>query len=647
MRLLGKLAIGGGAVSVVTAGALVIGGVFATSATLVAVDHGAAPARADSLAAFDDCGALLDWYVANNLSEVGPYGWGDQRIYFAKKALAGATMRRAPQAVVDSAAGTLDARGSSSTGTNTQEVDVDEPDVAKTDGKLLVRLTRPRKNFTDQMLAVSDVTGAEKYTLGRLHLPETSEDSQLLLVGTHVVVTQSVNEYGPIAYDERAPIGGPEPASTRVLDIDVADPRHPRLVGTDVYSGSLISARQYGDTVRLVTDTGRPELKWWTPGENKVSVKIATAHNKKLVQESSVEDWMPSVKHAGRTQRLTDCADVFRPRVWSGSETIAVSTFKAGAPSRRSTVGITASGGIVYSSAQRLYVASTQWLHPHQSPGLFNGRGGPAGRIIAPGNVTTDVHAFKLTETGTTYLGSGHIEGSIRDRWSLDEHDGDLRVAWSTQKRRGVQNGITVLRERDHRLVGVGALDGLGVDENLQSVRWFDDLAVLVTFRQVDPLYTIDLSDPSSPRALGTLKIPGYSGYLHPIGADRLLGLGMSGRFDSRGQAAVFDIEDLKHPRQVSKVEYGPGSYLQVLDDPRSFIWLPGRSTGLTPVADWSQRRYTDRLRVDALHVGKDGALSTRTVAHLKEGWQPRILPLDDDRVAVVDGDRVQLIDLG
>jgi len=649
MRLLSKVAIGGGAASAVTAGVLVAAGVFATSATLIAIDPIARPAQADGLAAFDDCAELLDWYVENNLPEVGPYGWGGPHVYEAVRLQNGA-MPRAPQALgaFTTSSKALDSiRGSSSTGTNTQEIDVDEPDVAKTDGKLLVRLTKPRHNNTDQMLAVSDVTGAEKLTLGRLHLRQTSYDSQLLLVGDHVVVTQSVSGYGnPIAYDMAYRMGPSAAASTRVLDIDISDPSDPRLVRTEVYSGSLISARQYGDTVRLVTDTGRPDLKWWTPDGNKVSHQVATAHNKKLVRKSTISDWLPTVKYAGSSTRLLDCADVLRPKVWSGSDTLAVTTFKAGTATDRSTVGIIAAGGLVYSSTDRLYVASTEW----QRPDLMRGLGGRAPETrFAPDKVTTDLHAFKLTDDGTTYVGSGHIDGSIRDRWSLDEYDGNLRVAWSTRDRRGrAENGVSVLTERDGRLVEVGTLDGLGVNEDIQSVRWFDELAVVVTFRQIDPLYTIDLSAPDHPRLLGALKIPGYSGYLHPIGDDLLLGLGVGGGgFGSNGgQVAVFDISDLKHPKQVSRVGF-ENSHLQALDDPRAFTWLPGKSTGVTPVANWGARHGSGRLQVVALRVDQDGDLHTRTIAQLDEGWQARMLPLDGDRIAVVDGDRVQLIDLG
>jgi uncharacterized secreted protein with C-terminal beta-propeller domain len=275
---------------------------------------------------------------------------------------------------------------------------------------------------------------------------------------------------------------------------------------------------------------------------------------------------------------------------------------------------------------------------------------------MVPNATTTDLHAFALDGLKTTYLASGSIDGTVRDRWSLDESDGYLRVAWSKQNR-GTQNGITVLKEHDHTLQAVGTLDGLGVDEDIQSVRWFDDLAIVVTFRQIDPLYTIDLSDPNTPRKLGALKVPGYSGYLHPIGDDLLLGLGVDGDDWGRvggAQAAVFDIKDLRHPVRVSRIGFGQYSHLDALEEPRAFTWLPDARTGLTVVENWNPvRTYddeadaVDRFRVDALKVGPGGETESSTVAYLPHGWQPRILPLGHDRVAVVDFYRVQLIDLG
>jgi uncharacterized secreted protein with C-terminal beta-propeller domain len=305
----------------------------------------------------------------------------------------------------------------------------------------------------------------------------------------------------------------------------------------------------------------------------------------------------------------------------------------------------------VYSSADRLYVTSTRF-EPTPWRGMYapdlpmNGSvTGTKPMPIRPQATTTDLHAFALDGNQTRYVASGHVTGQVRDRWSLDEHGGRLRVAWTREAsgtitdsngetRQHSQNGITIFSERDGELVPTGSIDRLGVDENIQSVRWFDDLAVLVTFRQMDPLYTIDLSDQDHPREIGELKIPGYSGYLHPIGNGLLLGLGVAATDQGRSlgsQAAVFDIGDLSDPRQLAREGFGESS-LDALDDPRGFTWLPERRTGLTTVQSWNGGGG----RLVALHVGDDGTLQIDELAsHV--GWGARTLPLDDGRVALVD----------
>ena len=103
----------------------------------------------------------------------------------------------------------------------------------------------------------------------------------------------------------------------------------------------------------------------------------------------------------------------------------------------------------------------------------------------------------------------------------MDEHDGVLRVAVSSDSA-ATATSIVLLRPESGRLVDLGRLDGLGVGQELKSVRWFDDLAVLVTFQQTDPFYVVDLADPAHPRVLGALHLPGWSSYLHPVGPHHL-----------------------------------------------------------------------------------------------------------------------------
>ena len=139
---------------------------------------------------------------------------------------------------------------------------------------------------------------------------------------------------------------------------------------------------------------------------------------------------------------------------------------------------------------------------------------------------TTPLFAFALDGTDATYVASGDVEGTIADRWSMDAVGGSLRVAVGPSSETGNFNSVLTLREEGSDLVEDGRVDQLGVDEEIKSVRWFDDLAIVVTFRQTDPLYAIDLSDPAAPRLVGELKIPGFSEYLHPLGEQRLIGDG-------------------------------------------------------------------------------------------------------------------------
>ncbi len=642
MQLLGKVALGGSVVSAATAGWLVAAGVFATSATLVLADPVAPAAEADELAAFDSCATLLDWYVERGVKDVGPYGWD-----YPVHTMDALVPRLSPSTGValEGISASKDAAGSSPTGTNTQEAEVDEPDVAKTDGELVARIVG------DRMLVLVDVSGDEPRVTRRLDLPSNGYGNELLMVGDHVLVTQQTYDRGTSSNTPRSsmPWGGGR-AVTRVLDVDISDPGAPKLLSTDEYTGSMLSLRQYGDMVRLVTSTPRPELRWAHPGKG-VSEKAATARNRQLVRETTIEDWLPSVARGADQRSLLGCTDVFHPKAWSGANTVAVTTFGIANTTGTSAVGITADGQTVYSSADRLYVASTDW-----GGGWSGGWGGGCrGDVCINGDlvsrpsekVVTNLHAFRFTEDATVYAGSGHVAGSLRDRWSLDSEDGRLRVAWSTVSRSGSSNGITVFAERDGRLEPTGSVTGLGPDEDIQAVRWFDDLAIVVTFRQVDPLYTIDLSDPDRPRKLGALKIPGYSGYLHPIGGDLILGLGMDADRTGRtrgAQAAVFDISDLTDPRRISQARFGRDTGLPALDDPRAFSWLPSSRTAVTPVADWLAGQDN---RLVGLEISEDGQLRERTLATLGQDWQARTLPLPGGRIAVLDAHRVRVLEVG
>jgi hypothetical protein len=580
---------------------------------------------AGGLSGFADCEALRRWYVEAALPMVGPWGWN---ILF--RDMVGASTR------VELAGESDAAVGNGATGTNVQEAGVDEPDVAKTDGSVLVRVLGRR-------LVVVDVSGEHPRELSRIRLPGNHVfDTELLLAGTDVLALSAEGGgYGDrIAFPGSGSVGD----RTHVTHVDITDPANPVVRSHQRVDGALVEAREYGDgTVRLVVSTGLPQLDFVHPTPKRPPAE-ARRQNRAIVRATPVETWLPGIRQGdGRGRhRLHDCTSLLHPARSAGFGALSVLTLPASAPRSFQATGILAAGELAYSSADRLYVATLDepWWDV-----VLRGDGDVA---ELP---STEVHAFGLDGTATAYLASGRLPGTVRDRWSFSEHDGVLRVA--TALGRGWEpreNAVVTLVERDGRLVRVGLVAGLGPREHIQSVRWLGDLAVVVTFRQVDPLYTLDLSDPAAPRVIGALKVPGFSGYLHPLGDDLLLGLGEDAtrRGESLGaQAAVFDLTELADVQRISATRFGRLDRFAAAWEARAFTYLPDRGVVLASLESWGRFGGS---RLVALRVGGTGSLTP--VGSWPAGrWNAgdvRALPLDDGRVALVrPGDRpVRLLDL-
>lgn len=582
-------------------------GAGCTTAGLALVDEDLAPATG--------CDDLLDSYVRRGVEAVTPYGWDPGIVTLDAQT---ATRDRAGTTPATTTRAT-----SSDTGTNVQEAGVDEPDVVKTDGEHLYRVW-------DDVLEVYDVSGTP-VRVGRLALAEV-RDAELLLAGDRLVVLGR----------DRV-----EDTSTRVLSVDVSDPTAPAVVADRLYAADLLEARLHGGaggTVRLVLTPYLPDLDFVQP-RGRVSWREAERMNREVVRRSGIEDWLPTVDG----EPLLDCADVAVPADDDAPlGTVAVVALGANDPGRAEATGVATGGQVAYFSEDRMYLADQSlgwgccWAFDGPEPG---------GRVAFPAggdDGVTQVFAFALDGERTTYVASGEVEGALADRWSMDSVDGVLRLAVGPTHRTGPANSLVTLREDGGELVEAGRLDGLGRGEDITSVRWFDDLAIVVTFRQVDPLYTVDLADVEEPRLLGRLKIPGFSEYLHPLGPNRMIGIGQDA--DIRGwtrgaQAALFDVHDLTRTRQLDVVAYPRGSEAGVAADPRQFTWLPGRRIALTVVS----RGWRGRIGWLSVLEARGGRLHSRLVA-VEDGTEVaavRTVPLPDGRVALVTSEDIRLLDLG
>jgi hypothetical protein len=566
----------------------------------------------------DGCAALLASYQQRGEDRVSAYGWNGGTFYPLREV--------APNAAGSSDSARSDAPSteratSSDTGTNVQEAGVDEPDVAKTDGDTLFRVQ-------DGSLVTYDVSGPSVERLGSVDLPGLSAGEQLELLlsdSTVVVIGQ---------HDER----------TDVLSVDVSEPAAPTVEHTAVYDAALVTARLQGGVVRLVVQGGLPDLDFVLPDRHR-SEDAALRANRALVADTSITDWLPTVSLDGRDpEPVTSCDDVAVPTDLGTPDplgTEVVLGFYPHTPEYASTTALALDSDLVYASTDELYLAvsGTSW------------GGGPVPLEGSVRSGTPDgrsrIYAFDLQGLDATYAAHGVVDGFIADRWSMDAVDGVLRVAVGPTQATGDFTSVLTLRRQGSDLVEAGRVDALGVGEQLKSVRWFDDLALLVTYRQTDPLYAVDLTS-DQPRLIGELKVPGYSAYLHPLGAHRLLGLGagQDGTDAWSASAGLFDVTDLTAPRRLATMGFGAGTVALATEDPRQLTWLPDQRTVLTVVADWNSRAGQTGY-VAVLGLG-GGRMSSRLVpvAYGDAVSGVRLLPLPDGRVVLSTPSRTSYFDV-
>jgi hypothetical protein len=577
------------------------------------------------------CDELLGWYVERGVERVGPYGWDGYRyddIYAsgfedaAPLSSSGSAADESARELAPKAPATVRSTNGE-TGTNVQESGVDEPDTVKTDGRTLFRVE-------GSDLVTYDVTGDEVVRLGSADLPGLP-DAELLLSGDTVVVLDQDGD-----------------ATTELVTLDVSDPAAPTVTHTLAYDGTLVAARLHDGVVRLVLQAELPDLDFVTPDRSTTEWE-ATQANQELVSESSIEDWLPTVAtDGGQAEPLLDCDEVAVPDDGTTLGTIAVVGFDASAPQAPSVSGLAVDTDLAYASTDQLYLATSPWsggvvdcldcLAPQSDlpvPGWLPGGAVSDGGTADDG--TSHLYSFDLDGIDTTFAASGSVDGAIRDRWAMDAYDGVLRLAVGPTTQTGSFNSVVTFRQEGNDLVETGRLDELGVGESIESVRWFDTLAIVVTFRQVDPLYAVDLTDAGSPRLMGKLKVPGFSAYLHPLGEHRLLGLGEGPGDDGRwgAQAGLFDVTDLTDPTRLDVLSYGPGTQALAGVDPRQLTWLPDGRTVLTVVADHGSGGETGYVSV--LTLG-DGELANRMVPveHGADVSEVRLVPLSDGRVVLV-----------
>jgi uncharacterized secreted protein with C-terminal beta-propeller domain len=518
---------------------------------------GSPKSEISAYAGFNDCAAVLDWTQAEMLKRVGPYGLETYPYMYANWRSGGfegdmAASTDAPSA--DSSSGAEFAPLPGTSTTNTQEVNVDEGDIVETDGRYVYSIIDNRVRSVDIDNAV---------LLSEIDLP--TGDSQMVLAGDHLVV---------------ATMTWTSVADTIVSNFIISNGSL-ELTRRDHLEGSLVSVRAVNNQVHLVLNSSfSNRIDFVSPRDgSQDSLDAAEKKNIEVVNALSVEDFVPRTFEEGakgtwgnKTSAI-DCLNMGHPSQFSGWGVTWVASIdmNASAEVPVGTIGILAQSTSSYTSTESLYISTTRWDDAVYDKYVATRQEPPY----------TDIHAFTFSADASdlTYLASGRVVGTLLNSYSMSEYEGVLRVATTSYDYDfggGQDNGVHILKVDGSTFAEIGAVNGLGRGETIQGVRFDGPRGYVVTFRQVDPLYVLDLSDPTAPELVGELKVPGYSTYLKPIDGDRVITVGMSGTETGQitgAQVSVFDVSDPSNPLQVATAEIAQWS--EATSDPHAFLWWP------------------------------------------------------------------------
>ncbi len=465
------------------------------------------------------------------------------------------------------------------TGTNLQEAGVDESDVVKTDGSYLyiagndkvtiVSATDPMEIINSDIKVNGSIdsmylynNGAGKKLLALLYGPLNYEGISWLDSGTAESVSTGIAYWIPVQ------------AKTGMAFYDVTDPSAPEEIRAVEADGYLASSRRVANRLHVVQQF-LPDL----PGPYSLEEEI---------EDMAIEELMPFYSDitdgaaGGRERQLIAPQDFYHPSFDGGGSIISIMTFDLDDPDLAfSSTGVVADASIVYASTEALYCTSTYWN--------YSGAG-----TEEPAEQTV-IYKFDLSGDEVTGQGYAGVKGRVLNQFSLGEYEGVLRIAtttgWSWDTEAASENHVYCLRSRSGKLGIIGRLEDIAQGEELYSARFIGPRGYLVTFLTIDPLFTLDLSDPAAPEVVGELEVPGYSTYIHPWGDDYLITIGKDAIEEDGSawyqgvQLSVFDISYFSNPRLLqTKVIGGRGTDSEALYNHKAFTFWEAEGLLALPI---------------------------------------------------------------
>ena len=526
--------------------------------------------------------------------------------------------------------------GTDYSGTNNQEQGVDEADFVKTDGYNIYFING--RNLV--IFSVPEFGELELLSSTAIQGNPTAmmlDDDRLVVISSVSTWTIASNDplSAELGWDEA---GGWRTSSlTKFTIFDITNRSAPEVAKELFLEGSYMTAREVDATVRTVTHAWMnvPGLQTWLnlpdgywnldyddPLRLEIREKVGyqtILDNQATLARISLEDLLPKVYERVdgvlSVHQLDDdaCADFVAPtdslnRGFNSIFTFDLSddefTFQAD--------HIVGNYPMVYASEDVLVLTENAW-----DWWWFWGNDNM--------DEATNIHTFDISNPNdTVYTGSGRVNGTILNQFSISEYEGVLRVAttsgqwarwWLENPEPMSSSVVTFVRgvdvETDQQiLLEVGRVDNIAPEERIWSARFDGDRCYLVTFRQIDPLWVIDMSDETSPVILGELEIPGVSTYIHPLSRDHLLTIGMGPGPDGLGldwsntRLSLFNITDPSTPAVDDVLSLSPvsnpeaagwtWSYSEASYEPKAFQYWAPKGLLAVPLSTYKYNNWYD-----------------------------------------------------
>ena len=425
---------------------------------------------------------------------------------------------------------------------------------------------------------------------------------------------------------------------TKITVLDLTNRSSPQVTRELYIEGSYQTARESGGTVRMVSygwmevyglqtwlefDYTYWDLDWESPEREKrwmEKMNETIAYNDKVIDSTSLDNLIPRIYEKSGSNITThkysesgegNCQDFAAASDGAGQGVTSIltldlleDTFSFNADH------ILSNWATVYASGNVMVMAESAW----DSWWFW-------GDEDTENNEMTNLHVFDISNPGQTdYIASGRINGTIQDQFSLSEYNGNIRVCsttgqwgrWWMEDPEPMVSHVFVLglNTEETQYDVIGHVGGIAEDEQIWSARFVGDKAYLVTFRNIDPLWTIDLSEPTNPRVIGELEVPGVSTYIHPMGDDHLLTIGIAGDEDGLEwgvtQISIFDVSDFSNPVLESSLRLTPApeneydwsySYSEATYEHKAFQYW--EADGLLAIPMSTQRYYSDVKEID------------------------------------------------